>query len=108
RICMRPLGDWIVLDDGLKHDGVVGVDPERHLTLARLIVDRDGAERAHEAVEAAALSSQGAVVDQPIADVDVEQLIVRVAPDLVLSARKSARQNREYRDSRDPDLQFVL
>src|SRR6185436_19624847 len=75
RIGARPSGNRIVIDDGFQHEGVVRVEPERDLLLARHLVDRSRALLGDEAVELAPFGFEGAIVRIPVPDVEIEQLI---------------------------------
>ena len=64
-----------MIDDRPQHERVVGVQPERELLVARRLVDVGGRERRDVAVELRAVGLERAVVDEAVADVQVEDLI---------------------------------
>ena len=80
RICRGPAADRIVVDHRAQHDRVVRVDPERALLSGRPLRLRHGCwpiERRQEAVQPATLDLERVVVDEAVADVEVEELIER-------------------------------
>ena len=89
------LGNRIVIDDRLQRDGVVGVDPERDLLVARAPGDvgrRDGVD---VSIEARTIAPERAVVDETVAHVQVERLVERLGwccpvPSADVTARANA------------------
>src|SRR6185295_11766840 len=68
--------DRIVVDDGLQDEGVVRVHPECHLLLARpaLVDVRSHVQRRRIPVEPSAIRPKRPIVDEPITNVQVEDL----------------------------------
>src|SRR6266851_4839641 len=100
---------WIVVDDGLEHECVVGIHPERHLLPFRppLIDRRRYVERRDVAIEPAARAFEGAVVDETVADVDVQNLVERPVQQLrpiggrELSAGQERRRGGDAEDGKN-------
>ena len=77
--------DRVVIDDGLQHEGVVAVEPVREPARLGPGVEpsRPLGQRRHMPVERATLRPEGGVVDEPITNILVENLIEdRVGPRL--------------------------
>jgi hypothetical protein len=92
RVRGRASADRVAVDDGLQHEAVVGVQPERDLPLARPRVGAlHAGERRQVAIEFRAIAPERPVVDVPVADVEVEQLIEGVMKGVL------GRENRDQR-----------
>ena len=90
RIRAARAANRIAADDGLQDEGVVGIHPERHLRFSRprLVGRRRDVERRHVSIERSARRLQRAIVDQPVADVDVENLIERAVERIAAGRRR--------------------
>src|SRR6185503_6540930 len=91
RIVGRPACDRIVIDHRLEDERVVSVEPERELFVARQLVNGDAGLIGDEAVEPGPFGLQRAVVHVPIPDVEIEQLIERLAAGIVRERVLAAR-----------------
>ncbi len=82
--------DRIAVDDRLQHERVVGVDPVGDLLLARpRIVGRGrDVERRDIAIEPRPIALQRAIVDEPVAHVEIEQPIERRMQRLDVAGRR--------------------
>ena len=76
-IVRRATLNRVAIDDGPQHEGVVGIQPERQLSIARQPGDIRGAQLADVSVEFRPVAPECPVVDEAVAHVKVEQLIER-------------------------------
>ena len=79
RVLRRSLGYRVVIDDRLQDDRVVSVQPERELLVARCRLDRHAGQRPDVGVEFRALELERSIIDEAIANVRVENFIVRLS-----------------------------
>ncbi len=79
RVVLRAAANWIAVDDGLQHERVVRVQPEREALVARPAVEGGlrHVQRRDIPIERGARLLQGVVVDEPVANVQLEDLIER-------------------------------
>ena len=80
RIQREVTANRVVVHDGTKHERVVGVQPEGDPLPGRPAVEtgRHVAQGAHVAIQSRPLGAQRAVVDEPVAHVQVEDAIQRL------------------------------
>ena len=89
----------IVIDDGAQDEGVVGVQPERQLLVLRQLVHSDCRQSIHESFQPPAFRFQRAVVDESVANVQVEDGVERLSPRRIhrlLRVGCRDKQQREY------------
>ena len=75
RVVASPLGNRVVVGNDLEDDGIVRVQPKRDLLIPRSGLEGNIRQRGDIAVKVRAASPERPVVDKPVANVHVQDLI---------------------------------